>query len=379
MQTIKFKSKEWDYSYKSMSWWDKEKVKHAKVMVVGCGALGNEVIKNLVLMNIGHIVIVDFDDIEYSNLSRSILFDQENATDATRKVDAIKDKVKAINPSVHVEAIHGDIRYGVGLSYFNDVDVILSCVDNRLARLFINRYAFLFSKPWIDGAIEHISGSVKLYRKGDCCYECNLTETEKTDINAKLSCADVSEAAHSLGSIPTTSIAASIIGAIQVQEALKLIHGHEKGLMTDSLYYEGFNNLYMNYDERGHSEDCHCQYQDISFRESSLTNQESLDDLFNSINATTNEEDPIIFLKSPLVKKVQEMDTEESFNVCMPKYKLSDTFDQQMIILDQYPRLDRQFDQMNLSMEEVGIANKDIIKYLNTEGSLKFLKLNSKS
>jgi len=57
-----------------ISWWDREKVQNAKVMVIGAGALGNEVIKNLALMGIGHIFIVDFDKIEAANLSRSVLF-----------------------------------------------------------------------------------------------------------------------------------------------------------------------------------------------------------------------------------------------------------------------------------------------------------------
>jgi hypothetical protein len=56
-----------------ISWWERDKVRDARVLVVGAGALGNEVIKNLALMGVGHLFIVDFDTIEAANLSRSVL------------------------------------------------------------------------------------------------------------------------------------------------------------------------------------------------------------------------------------------------------------------------------------------------------------------
>ena len=71
-----------------MSWWDADSVKNGVVLVVGAGALGNEVLKNLTLMNVGKVIIVDFDTIEMSNLNRSILF---------RADDANKNKSKHVN------------------------------------------------------------------------------------------------------------------------------------------------------------------------------------------------------------------------------------------------------------------------------------------
>jgi len=60
--------------YTLLSWFKKEKVRNARVLVAGAGALGNEVVKNLVLFGIGHIYVADFDEIEVSNLTRSVLF-----------------------------------------------------------------------------------------------------------------------------------------------------------------------------------------------------------------------------------------------------------------------------------------------------------------
>ena len=69
-----------------MSWWDADSVKNGVVLVVGAGALGNEVLKNLTLMNVGKVIIVDFDTIEMSNLNRSILFRADDANKNKSKV-----------------------------------------------------------------------------------------------------------------------------------------------------------------------------------------------------------------------------------------------------------------------------------------------------
>ena len=78
------------HTFGYISWWQQEVVRNATVMVVGAGALGNEVLKNLALMGIGNILICDFDTIEDSNLSRSVLF---RTTDrGRRKVDAAAER-----------------------------------------------------------------------------------------------------------------------------------------------------------------------------------------------------------------------------------------------------------------------------------------------
>ena len=82
-------------------------------MVVGAGALGNEVIKNLVLMGIGHIFIVDFDTIELANLSRSVLFRESDS--GRKKAEVAAARAKEINPNVHVQYVHGDVTTDIGL------------------------------------------------------------------------------------------------------------------------------------------------------------------------------------------------------------------------------------------------------------------------
>lgn len=206
-----------------ISWWDREKVQNAKVMVVGAGALGNEVIKNLALMGIGHIFIVDFDKIELANLSRSVLFRE---TDSNRsKAEIAAARAKAVNPQVHIQYLNGDITTKMGLGVFRRMDVVIGCLDNREARLAVNRFCYWVNKPWVDGAIQELLGLVRVFIPGQgACYECTLTEQALRDLSLRYSCPLLARQNILLGKVPTTPTIASIIGAMQSQEALKLIN-----------------------------------------------------------------------------------------------------------------------------------------------------------
>jgi len=222
-----------------------ERVKAARIMVVGCGALGNEVLKNLVLMGAGHLVIVDFDVVERSNLTRSILFIEEDARVKRRKVDVAAERLKAINPTLEIQTICGDIAYDVGLGLVREMDVVIGCVDSRWARFVINRLCMRAGVPWVDGGIEGLEGTARVFRPGCNCYACNLGPEGHRDLARRMPCSGIIRRQELAGSAPTTSVIASIIGAVEVQEALKLIHREEleSGQLTSlcgrMLSYEG--------------------------------------------------------------------------------------------------------------------------------------------
>ena len=94
-----------------LSWFKKDRVKSARVLVAGCGALGNEVVKNLALFGIGHIYVVDFDKIELSNLTRSVLFREEDAYNRSYKADIVALRAREINPQIEVTPIVGNSTY----------------------------------------------------------------------------------------------------------------------------------------------------------------------------------------------------------------------------------------------------------------------------
>lgn len=207
-----------------ISWWERDKVQAAKVMIVGAGALGNEVAKNLALMGVGHILIVDFDAIEAANLSRSVLFRERD--NGRSKAEIAAARLREINPDVHVQYMNADVRTQVGLGVFRRVDTVIACLDNREARLAVNRFCYWLGKPWVDGAIQELLGLVRVFVPGEgACFECTLTEQARREMSLRYSCPLLARANVLLGKVPTTPTIASIIGAMQAQEALKLIHG----------------------------------------------------------------------------------------------------------------------------------------------------------
>src|SRR5437660_1674843 len=119
-----------------IGWWDQEKLRAAKVLVVGAGAIGNEVLKNLALLGIGHVWAIDCDEIEDSNLSRSILFRQADC--GRSKAIVAAEAMRNINPDISVVPIHGNVITDVGLGLFREANVVIGCLDNREARLWVN-------------------------------------------------------------------------------------------------------------------------------------------------------------------------------------------------------------------------------------------------
>jgi molybdopterin/thiamine biosynthesis adenylyltransferase len=206
-----------------IAWWDQEKLARARVLVVGAGALGNEVLKNLALMGLGHIYIVDFDEIEASNLTRSVLFRREDCGRA--KAEAAAAALRDLNPDVCVHALHANVLTDLGLGLVAEMDVVIGCLDNREARLWVNRMCWKTRTPWIDGGIQEINGVVKVFVPPEsACYECAMTENDYRLINLRYSCPLLRHEDIQAGKVPTAPTISSIIAGMQTQEALKLIH-----------------------------------------------------------------------------------------------------------------------------------------------------------
>ena len=202
-------------------------VSAAHVMVVGCGALGNEVLKNLVLMGVTHIVAVDFDIVEMGNLTRSVLFSRSDAERKRKKVEVVAERLHDMNPNIDIQTVCGDIAYDVGLGLIRQMDVVIGCVDSRWARFCINRYCMRAGIPWVDGGIDGLEGTVRVFAPGKNCYACNLGPEGLKDLARRMPCSGIIRRQEQRGAAPTTSIIASIIGAIEVQEALKIMHNEE--------------------------------------------------------------------------------------------------------------------------------------------------------
>lgn len=206
--------------------WDAARLQASKWFVVGAGALGNEVLKNLALLGVGEIWIMDFDRVEAGNLSRSVLFDAENAQKNELKVTAAAASLRKLNPEVKVRILAGDVMSDVGLGLLRRMDVVMGCVDNRLARMMLNRHCFRLGIPWINGGTEQLTGEVNWFSHEGACYECRLADLGRQEIRRRLGCPDIARRYAARGRAVTTPVAAAVAGAIMVSEGLNRLFGN---------------------------------------------------------------------------------------------------------------------------------------------------------
>lgn len=210
--------------FELIGWWDQQRLHHAKVLVVGAGALGNEILKNLALLGVGEVVVVDLDTVENSNLSRSVLFREADC--GRPKAEVAADRAREIYPEMKVHPVSANVVYDLGMGVYRWADVILGGLDNREARVAINTASGRMGKVWIDGAIERLDGVARVFDPA-CgpCYECTMSEVDWKMLEARRSCALLTRDEMQAGKVPTTPTTASIIAGIQVQEAVKYLHG----------------------------------------------------------------------------------------------------------------------------------------------------------
>jgi len=213
-------------------------------MVLGIGALGNEVVKNLALYNIGNLFLCDMDTVEWANLSHSILFREKD--DGHSKVSAAARSLKEINRLVKVQTFYGPLS-DIGLGVWRSMDVIIGCLDNRGSRLMIDRTCGRAGKDWIDAGLGSLQatpnpneglfqGVVQLFSpRNGYSYEGyfmsdslrQAAEQEASDARKAWrnwpGCYELNKEMLKTERVPTTPTMSSLIGALQAQEAIRYL------------------------------------------------------------------------------------------------------------------------------------------------------------
>ena len=202
-------------------------IRKAKVAVIGAGATGNEVLKCLALTGFGYVYITDMDHISTSNLSRTILFNEDDVgkrkaqTAAERYCDMCIETARA-------DVLDGDLCHSLGEGVIRHVDLVIGCVDNEQTRLFVSNLCQLLGKPYIDTGIGGFNWNVfAASGKGDCpCYACTMSQTQEQRALDRIrnSCDVTRRMAASTGHVSTIGISAASAGALAVQEAIKVCH-----------------------------------------------------------------------------------------------------------------------------------------------------------
>jgi adenylyltransferase/sulfurtransferase len=229
--------------FEAIPWWDQDRLRSARVLVIGAGALGNEVLKNLALLGVGHLAIADQDHVELSNLSRSVLYRETD--EGLPKAECAARAMHSLHAETHVTPLVGNVLADLGLGWFRWADVVVGALDNREARVFVNSACARAARPWVDGGIEVLQGIVRGFAPPvTACYECTMSQVDWDLLQKRRSCSMLARRALAERGTPTTPTTASVIGGIQAQEVVKMLHGMEalqgRGFFFDGVSHQSY-------------------------------------------------------------------------------------------------------------------------------------------
>jgi adenylyltransferase/sulfurtransferase len=217
------------------------KLKQSKVCVVGVGGLGNPIVTRLAAMGVGKLRIVDRDVIELSNLHRQTMFNEDDVGQV--KVETAAKKLRKLNPEIVVEELPISINDYTALDVVDGCDVVVDALDSVDARYALNKACIEKKIPFVTGAAVGVTGqSFTILPKESACYHCLFPSLDED-------------------SMPTCSIEGvhpsilSIVGGIEVSEAVKIITGKEPSLKNKVLHVD-LENLIFNFTKVSRVEEC---------------------------------------------------------------------------------------------------------------------------
>jgi adenylyltransferase/sulfurtransferase len=210
------------------------KLRKAHALVVGAGALGNEIVKNLAWLGFGEITLVDYDDIEFSNVSRG-LFEKDDI--GKNKADVLAEKLGKNSPYVTIKSIAKKVEECPEDQLKSNV--ILGALDNMPTRVWLAAYAVSHQIPLIDGGIKEFQGRVQTYLPGKACLACNIPLERYAEImELRNPCEGYEE-----GAVASFTTISSIIAGVQANEAMKIIVGMPT--LSGVLLMDFLNNNYQ--------------------------------------------------------------------------------------------------------------------------------------
>jgi adenylyltransferase/sulfurtransferase len=219
-----------------------KRLKNAKVLCIGAGGLGSPALMYLAAAGVGTLGIVEFDEVDESNLQRQIIHGQSDI--GRSKAESARDSVREINPLVQVNVHEMRLDSSNVMDLFAQYDLIIDGTDNFATRYLVNDACVLLGKPYVWGSIYRFDGQASVFwAEHGPCYRCLYPEPPPPGMVP--SCAE--------GGV--LGVLCASIGSIQVNEAIKLITGIGEPLLGSLMVYDA---LEMNYRKISVRKDPNC-------------------------------------------------------------------------------------------------------------------------
>ncbi len=196
------------------------RLRSSSVLIAGAGAIGNEVAKNLAMIGVGKLFIVDRDVVELSNISRMIFFEPGDV--GKNKAEVLAKKLHGKYTFVEAIAFRGDLEK-MPLKLYLDSDVIVCGLDNVLSRIYLSQISRSYSIPLVDGGITGLDARVHVYLPpNDACPICIFPPNQYSKI---VGLRNPCDAPVDQGAVPSFTTSISLVSSILAQETIKLILG----------------------------------------------------------------------------------------------------------------------------------------------------------
>ncbi|MEM1588604.1 MAG: ThiF family adenylyltransferase [Candidatus Bathyarchaeia archaeon] len=222
-------------------------LRESSIILVGAGALGNEIAKNLAMLGIGEIIIVDYDKVEFSNLTRNVFFDENDIGNFKSLV--LAKKLKSKYSYLKIEVYNCKIE-DLPLEVFLRSNVIISGLDNLASRVYLSIIASKYKIPLIDGGINGYQGRIQVFIPPNS--PCPICAIPLKDYGRLIGLRNPCSNPIIEGTVPSLPTVASLVSAIQAQEAVKLIFNQKiqeniekplNGLLILDLRFNRYNIL----------------------------------------------------------------------------------------------------------------------------------------
>lgn len=212
-----------------------QKLKQAKILCVGAGGLASPALLYLTAAGVGQLGIVDNDQVELSNISRQILY--EEADLGQPKVVCAKQRLVNLNHSVSIIPYHCLLNENNAAKIMAPYDVIIDGSDNFVTRYLVNKYCRKLQKPLVSASLLQFSGQLSVFNyQGGPCFECLYPEIPHQDFSPNCAASGI------LGVVP------GIFGTLQALEAIKVILGENSVLSGRLLCMDVFKMQFSQYE-----------------------------------------------------------------------------------------------------------------------------------
>lgn len=247
--------------------WDQKSLSDGSVLILGAGTTGNEIIKNLALLGVGHIVIVDRDLVEEVNLNRCVLFRSSDI--GKPKASVAAQRALELNPFIRVEAWNLDIVHEIGCLEYGNFDCVVLTVDNLRARMWVNRYCWQLGITLINTGIDGWAGNVFVMTPSSkACLECGWMTKEYQHLGEEHSCSKIGLILDER-KIPMVITSAAIVGGIAVQEIIKILQRTygSISLSKDYWWFDGEMGAILSWSQPSKADCVHNNYPRLNLSE----------------------------------------------------------------------------------------------------------------